>query len=459
MEAWENFLKLQEADLGAATILKWLHPLKILRFDACNLYLEATDSFQISWFEEHIRPRALSSLYNNNKKKIRVHLTLAKADPTTPTNKSESNKTKNFPPQKNDLIFDTIDPTFSFEQFIEPPETPLPFKLLSTLNAKEAPPFNPIYLYGDSGRGKTHLLMATTNHLRKQGLKVVYARADTFTEHVVAAIRAGEMRAFRQAYRNVDALVIDDVQVFARKAATQEEFFHTFNTLHMDGKLVVLAADCAPQGLQNIEPRLVSRFEWGIVLQVGALNQEELLRMLEKKTQAMNCPLSPELMTFLLENFPSNTKSLTRALQALILRSHLDDRDHHLPNLHVTIYQAKVILNDLIVEEQKNKLTAPKILQHICDYFGLPPEDLLSKAQSRDRVLPRQIAMYFCRKELKLSFIKIGDVFAKDHSTVMSSVKLIQTAIDNGQRDVIDPIEAIRKRFRLEAGSQIICGA
>lgn len=458
MEAWENFLKLQEADLGSATVLKWLHPLKIIRFDACNLYLEATDSFQISWFEEHIRPRILSSLYNNNKKKIRVHLSLARKDPSNKSSEVEVSRNKNAAHlQKNELIFDTIDPSFSFEQFIDPAETPLPFKLLSTIEGKESPPFNPIYLYGESGRGKTHLLMALTQRLRKQGLKVVYARADTFTEHVVAAIRAGEMRAFRHAYRNVDALIIDDVQVFARKAATQEEFFHTFNTLHLEGKLIVLAADCAPQALANIEPRLISRFEWGIALPLGALSHDELLRMLEKKAKAMNCPLSPQLLTFLLETFPSGTKSLTRALQALILRTHLDENDHHLPTLTISIYQAKVLLNDLIVEEQKYKLTPPKILQHVCDYFGLLPDDLLGKAQSRDRVLPRQIAMYLCRRELKLSFIKIGEFFSKDHSTVMSSVKLIQSGIESGNHDIIDPIEGIRKRFRstMEAGSKV----
>ncbi len=460
MEAWENFLKLLEADLGEATVLKWLHPLKIIRFDACNLYLEATDSFQINWFEEHIRPRVLSSLYNNNKKKIKIHLTVAKKElPGTAENTQIKIASKhNALPQQEELTFDTIDPYFTFEQFIEPSDAPLPFKLLSMLNSKETPPFNPIYLYGESGKGKTHLLMAAATHLRKQGLNVVYARAETFTEHVVAAIRAGEMRAFRQAYRNVDALLIDDVQVFARKAATQEEFFHTFNTLHLAGKLIVIAGDCPPQALSNIEPRLISRFEWGIVLPMGSLDQSELQKMIEKKAKAMNCPLSQEMITFLLETFPSNTKSLTRALQALILRTHLDESNYHLPVRNVTTHQAKVLLNDLITEEQKFKLTPPKILQHVCEHSGLLLDELLGKAQSREKVLHRQIAMYFCRKELKLSYIKIGEIFSKDHSTVMSSVKLIQTSIDNGKRDIIDPVESIRKRLRSHVGTKELCG-
>lgn len=445
MEAWDKFLVQLETDLGTATVLKWLHPLKIIRFDACNLYLEATDSFQINWFEEHIRPKVLSSLYNNNRKRIKVHLTLSKKDAETV---KALEKKKDFSVQSTrELTFDALDPHYCFEEYIELSSSPLPLKILSSLEAKQGPTYNPIYVYGESGRGKTHLLIAAAQHLQKQGLKVLYARAETFTEHVVAAIRAGEMSSFRQAYRNVDALLVDDVQVFARKAATQEEFFHTFNTLHLAGKHIILAADCAPQELPNIEPRLVSRFEWGIVLPLGAPTQEELVEMLNIKAKAMNFPLSQKLITYLLETFKT-TKSLIRALQALILRTHLDETTHHFPAPTITVPQVKALLNDLIVEEEKNKLTPQKIIQHVCEYFGLLPADLLGKAQNRDRVLPRQIAMYFCRQELKLPFVKVGELFSKDHSTVMSSVKLVQGAVENGQRDVVDPLEAIRKRLQ-----------
>lgn len=446
MEAWENFLKHQEEELGTATVLKWLRPLKLLHFDACNLYLEAKDSFQVNWFEEHIRPKVLSSLYNNNKKRIKVHLTISKNSPEPNLNgKGRASNQENTQPQKCELTFDTIDPDCSFENFVEPSNNLLPIKLCSSLNAKPPITFNPIYIYGDAGSGKTHLLMATAIHLQKQGLKVIYVRADTFTEHVVSAIRSGEMKDFRQAYRSADVLIVDDVQVFARKAATQEEFFHTFNTLHLAVKQIILAANCAPQELTNIEPRLISRFEWGISIPLGNLSQTELITMLEKKAQAFHFPLSKNLSTFLLDTFKSGTKSLTRALQALILRTHLDKTS---PHAAISVAQAKTLLNDLIIDEQKIALTPTKIIHLVCEHFGIRPEDLLEKSQSRDRVLPRQIAMYFCRKDLQMPFVKIGELFSKDHSTVMSSVKLIQTGINNSQRDVIDPLESIRKRFR-----------
>lgn len=444
MEAWNQFLTGQESELGKETVLKWLHPLKIIRFDACNLYLEAKDSFQINWFEEHIRPKIIVQLLNNNKKRIKVHLSLAKEAAISDETLIRQ-KTKQLEVQ-HELIFDTIDPHLCFEEYIDPKENPIPFKLLSQLDLKQVT-FNPIYLYGESGRGKTHLLMATAQRLRQQGLKVLYVRADTFTEHVVAAIRAGEMSAFRQAYRCADVLLVDDVQIFARKAATQEEFFHTFNTLHLAGRQIILAANCAPQELSNIEPRLISRFEWGVVLPLTDLSKEEKIAMLETKAKALKSPLPSKMTNFLLETFKS-TKSIVKALQAFILRTHLNKEYGHLTHAKISIAETKVLLNDLIIEEQKNKLNASVILQHVAEYFGLLPEDLTGKAQSRDRVLPRQLAMYLFRKELQLSFTKIGEFFCKDHSTVMSSVKNIQKAIDNAELDKIDILEAIRKRLR-----------
>lgn len=450
MEAWENFLKHQEEELGVATVQRWLRPLKLLHFDACNLYLEAKDTFQVNWFEEHIRPKILSTLFNNNKKRIKVHLTISKNAPENAgrnlIGKGRNSNQENTQQQKYDLTFDTIDPNFSFENFIELSSNPLPVRLCSSLDGKNLT-FNPIYIYGDAGAGKTHLLMATALHLQKQGLKVIYARADTFTEHFVSAIRSGEMKDFRQAYRSADALFVDDVQVFARKTATQEEFFHTFNTLHLAGKQIILAANCAPQGLTNIEPRLISRFEWGISIPLGNLTQPETIEMLEKKATSLHFPLTKNLMNFLLDTFKNGTKSLTRALQALILRTHLDEAGYAKPHAPISLQQAKTLLNDLILEEQKNILTPVKIIQHVCDHFGIRPEDLLEKSQSRDRVLPRQIAMYFCRKELQMPFLRIGELFSKDHSTVMSSVKLVQKAFDNSNREVTDPLESIRKRL------------
>lgn len=443
-----------EGELGSDTIQKWVKSLKVLKFDACNLYLEARDSFQAMWFEEHVRQKAQAKLLNNNKKRIRVHLSVGNA-PLPPAKKRISKakqETASTGPKFN-LLFDELDPHCTFRTYSLTGDRQLPWKLLSDLaNTPHDPAvglgvFNPIYLHGPAGTGKTHLLMAVTEALKAHRIKALYVRAETFTEHVVAAIRAGEMSLFRQAYRNIDVLVVDNVQVFARKGATQEEFFHTFNTLHIGGKQIILSANCSPAELQLIEPRLVSRFEWGIVLPLQQYTKEERKLILEKKADSLEFKLHPKLNDFLTETFKSSLHAPIKALKALILRTHMQQQDGRIPAPAISVQSARALLNDLIIEEHQRAVTVDKIMQTVSEHYGIRTEDILGTAQSRDCVLPRQIAMHLCRTELKLPFMKIGDHFSKDHSTVMASVKLIQRGIEQNSPDLVNSIDSIKKKL------------
>lgn len=457
MQAWENFLQQLTRELGADTVNKWLRTLKVVRFDAWNLFLEAKDSFQALWFEEHIRSKVLSSFVNNNNKKIRVHLAVAnapqkKTGAATPSNKTASKQSAQ--PAQFALTFDELDPYCTFDQFVLTEANDLTYQVLtrtSGIDSKAAPElgaFNPIYISGRGGSGKTHLMMACVHCLRHRGLNVIYCRAETFTEHVVGAIRAGEMGIFRQTYRNSDVLCIDDVHILARKGATQEELFHTFNTLHLEGKQIILASKCAPGELQQIEPRLVSRFEWGIALTLEALDKEGVATILQKKATALRFPLHPKVAHFLLETFTSSTKSLIRALEALILRTHLQESSSR-SIVGVTVAHAQRILEDLIHEEEQLAITPTKVVQAVAEQYGIKPEDIFGKAQSRDCVLPRQVAMYLLRNELKLPYMRIGELFSKDHSTVMSSVKSIQKGFDGEDQQLAATVLAISKKLKV----------
>jgi len=446
MYAWDNFIAQQEQEVGAATVSKWLRPLKVLRFDACNLYLEAQDSFQAMWFEEHIRQKINGKLLNNNHKKIRVHLCVANA----PTKAKPKSKTKEIvEPRKAphfNLLFDCPDPNLTFATYTASEENGMALKLLTQITEQpgsEPAAFNPIYLHGPSGSGKTHLLAAAFHAYQEKGIKPLYVRAETFTEHVVSAIRSSEMGAFRNTYRHVDVLLIDNVQVFSKKGATQEEFFHTFNTLHLSGKQIILSANCSPNELEMIEPRLVSRFEWGIVLPLTPPAPEILLSILQKKAESLRFSLHPRVAEFLLETFASS-KSVIRALEALVLRSHL----HHLQGT-LTVLQARHYLDDLIQEESRARLTPQIVVEKVAQHFGIKSEDIMGKAQSRDCALPRQIAMYLCRTHLKLPFMQIGDAFSKDHSTVMTSVKLIQKGLDENNSDISQPHRVLIKKLSI----------
>lgn len=459
MHAWDKFIASQELELGKETVQKWLKTLKILRYDACNLYLEAQDAFQAMWFEEHIRQSIQLKLFNNNNKRIKVHLSVANAADKTKNSRSKKEKQTEAPKSTFDLQFDEIDPYCCFSNFVVTNGNELTYKVFSQLagyhpdkaggmSAPELGAFNPIYLHGASGIGKTHLLMATAHLLRQKGIKVLFSRAQTFTDHVVSAIRAGEMSLFRQAYRNSDVLIVDDIHVFSRKGATQEEFFHTFNTLHVAGKQIILSANCAPGDLQHIEPRLISRFEWGIVLGLEPPSPEELSKILQQKATAMDYPIHPKVMEFLLDSFGS-CKSINRALEALILRTHLNGDTNQSIHHQLTVPMARQILSDLIHEEQQSALTPTRIIQGVAEHFGIKPEDILGKAQTRDCVLPRQISMHLLRHQLKLSFVKIGDLFEKDHSTVMSSVKLIQKGIETDDKEIANAYRIIYKKIKI----------
>ncbi|MBA3722371.1 MAG: chromosomal replication initiator protein DnaA [Parachlamydiaceae bacterium] len=451
MQAWEQFLQSQEVELGIETVKKWLRNLKIQRFDACNLYLEARDSFQALWFEEHIRSKAHSKLFNGNNKRIKVHLAIANAP--LPQKKSKEKLKKKDDQPSFLLTFDELDPLCTFQNSVVNEDNQLTHKLLTEIaglsknksqSVTKLGSFNPIYLYGKGGSGKTHMLMSLAHAFQTKGLKIVYVRADTFTDHVVTAIRAGQMSIFRQAYRNIDALIVDDVHIFSRRGATQEEFFHTFNTLHLEGKQIILSANCSPQELQMIEPRLVSRFEWGIVLPMKPLQKEEMQQILNIKAEALQFPLPPKIAEFLVETFVSNPKALIKALEAIILRSHIDP-ENSVNNL--SIPAVKTLLADLLIEEQKSTLTNTKIIQAVADQYGIRAEDILGKAQSRDCSLPRQLAMYLCRQQLKLPFMKIGEIFSRDHSTVMSGIKQIQTIIDANDRELTSAYFSIIKKL------------
>lgn len=432
MKAWEEFLHRQVLEIGEASVKKWLRPLRVVRFDAQNLYLEAKDSFQALWFEEHIRKK-LDAFCNNNSRKIKVHLTLAGRLPL----KSRPKQIEEGAVYKP--AFEELNALLTLNRFWTSDANSVTLQIVQEFLSQ----YNPVFLYGPAGVGKTHLLTALAHLLSEKGLKVTYARADTFTEHVVTAIRASEMRHFREAYRNTDVLILDDVHELAHKAATQEELFHTFNALHLSGKQIFLSSPQSPSQLPFIEPRLISRFEWGIVLQLLPYEKKDLLEILELKCQALKFPLHMKVREWMVDTFKSGPKALVRALEALILRNHALKQT----STTLTVLFIKHQLQDLVEEENKAALTTDKILHQVAEQFGIRVDDILGGSQTRESSLPRQIAMYLCRTSLKLPYKKIGDTFSRDHSTVMTSVKTIEKALQDPHSSIDATLSLILKKL------------
>lgn len=432
MRAWEDFLVELEKPFGKETVDKWLRTLKILRFDACNLYLQPCDSFQAMWVQEHIAPLAKKQFCNNNGHRINLHIeALEPKGDKTPAPSVMAGELK----FENDITY----PHCSLEQFVASKENSMTYKIFCNLLGfdpeagvnKDLPKdkLNPIYIYGPGGTGKTHLLMAAATQLSQHGQKVFFVKADTFTQHVVNAIRSSKMQSFRQAYRTADVLIIDDVDVFGRKAATQEELFHTFNTLHTSGKQIILSSRTNPRLLEYIEERLISRFEWGITLPLEkSFDQSVLTSILDKRLSLFRMEITDSLRDFIINHFKTPS-SLSKALE--YLQSHFQSSYQSLELSHV-----EPILQRLCDQEQKLQLNPERILDAVAVAFGIRKEDIISKSQTRDSVLPRKIAMYLLRRELKLPYMKIGSLFERDHSTVMSSIKQVKKDLDNNNPDI-----------------------
>ncbi len=430
MLAWDTFLTQLEQQLGSQVVNQWVKSLRVVQFDAANLYLEAENTFQINWFEEHIRPRLKKNFVNNNLRPIAVHLQIA-SEKTEKTLSIAARSTS------YEIKPDPLEAEFTFEHFFSSKHNLIPYELLKELDSSTLSlgTFNPLFIYGPHEAGKTHLLMAAAHALQHKK-KVFFVRAETFTEHVVQAIRLGTMQNFRQTYRDIDVLIVDDVHVFAKKNATQEEFFHTFNTLHTSGKQIILSSHLAPSQLTEIEPRLISRFEWGLSASLEPSPQKK--EILERKAQLWNLSLPSETLDFLLNEIPKQT---IKALQALALRAE---------HVHIDPPLARKYLKDFLSREQEMLLKPEHIIQDLADHFGIKAEDLLGKSQTREFVLPRQIAMYACREKLKMPFQAIGELFGRDHSTVMSSVKQIQKGIlEEKKQDLIEAMRSCsKKEFR-----------
>lgn len=421
MPLWEDFLEFLDEQMGAQVIDRWVRSLKLVRFDARNLYLEAQDPLQVAWFEEHIRPLVKTHFLNPSQYPIRVHLQTPQSEkaPHSPT-----------PPSSFQLTPDRVDPELTLEHFIQSSPNAVAFQLISEITQTS---FNPIYLFGPRHSGKTHLLTAAAHLLQARGKKVFFVRADTFTSHVVQAIRQGSMQQLRETYRRIDALIIDDIDRFAKKAATQEEFFHTFNTLHLEQKPILLGSRYAPSQLTEIEPRLISRFDWGISV---ALEPTNALAVLQKKASLWKLPFSSELLKWLATSFQ---KDPLLALQALSLRA------KGVPSL--SPITAEPLLTDLLSRETEQKISFETILQITASHYGIVKEDILGKSHTRECVIPRQMAMFFCRHKLDLPYQAIGAMFHRDHSTVMASIRLVQKNLDDKKQDIVSAYQIIEAQL------------
>ena len=322
----------------------------------------------------------------------------------------------------------SLNPKYTFDTFVVGNSNR--FAHAAALAVAEAPAtsYNPLFLYGGVGLGKTHLMHAIGNAiLEKNNLsKVLYVTSEKFTNHLINSIRDNKTEEFRNTYRNVDVLLIDDIQFIAGKERIQEEFFHTFNTLHESGKQIIISSDRPPKEMKLLEDRLKSRFEWGLIADISNPDYETRLAILRKKAQFDNITIDDMILSNIATKIDSNIRELEGVLNKMIAKASLT----HSP---LTMEMAEKAINDIV--SQKEKIVSPEYIQEVvAKYFNLNPKDLKSSKRSNDLAYPRQIAMYLCRDIAQMQLARIGESFGKrDHTTVMHACRKIENEIkENG---------------------------
>jgi len=436
MQEWQNFLSLIKKHINTQSYRTWFKPIVPVKLEEKQLTVQIPSQFFYEWLEEHYSSliestrkevigedaKIIYSVVMNNNNNIIPYATVQK--------KKYSNAT-----DKDTLL----NPRYIFDNFVEGSSNQ--FAKAASLAVAEAPGktnFNPLLVYGGVGLGKTHLIQAIGNYSKQQGKikKILYVSSEKFTIDFINSISNNKTTEFSSFYRTVDLLLVDDIQFFIDKERTQEEFFHTFNALHQKGKQIVLTSDRAPKEHKGLEERLVSRFQWGLVVDIQPPDLETRMAILKKKAEEDNIGISSDVAHFIATHITSNIRELEGALIKLLAFSSLNGKE-------ITMELAKSVLKD-IIRYQNKQISIDKIQQVVASYYDMSENILKSKTRKQEAVLARQIAMYLSKKMTKHTLKTIGLHFGgRDHSTVVYAINEIQSMVegDSGLRDSLETLE------------------
>jgi chromosomal replication initiator protein len=318
--------------------------------------------------------------------------------------------------QKAIAVGSPLKPRHTFASFVVGASNQFAHAAAKAVAAQPGTHYNPLFVYGGVGLGKTHLVTAIAHELldRDPTLRIAYLSAEAFMNELISSLRRDRMETFKGRFREVDALILDDVQLLAGRERTQEEFFHTFNTLHDQRRQIVLTSDRVPRDIPELEDRLRSRFEWGLIADIQSPDLETRVAIIEKKADWLRIPLDHDVALFLAEHLASNVRELEGALTRLGARASLDRR-------HIDLDYVREVLRTS-VKPLRTAVTFDQITAAVCRRFSVDQRAMQSRRRSNDVALPRQVAMYLCRRLLGASFPRIGELFGRDHSTVIHGV-------------------------------------
>ena len=443
---WDGILQTirQENDLSNVAFKTWLLPLKVFRIEDHVLKITAP-------FEQ-------AATYVENKYKTFLYVAVAEAmgeeyEIKIITEDEASRETAYVPPAKKmpapipvDDQKTNLNPKYTFDTFVIARNNR--FAHASSVAVAESPgkEYNPLFLYGGVGLGKTHLMHSVAHYILQKDptKKVLYVTSEVFTNELIDSIRNGNntsMTKFREKYRNIDVLLIDDVQFIIGKESTQEEFFHTFNALHSANKQIIISSDRPPKDMETLEARLQSRFEWGLIADISSPDYETRMAILRKKEELDGYNIDDEVIRYIATNIKSNIRELEGALNKLVALSNLENRE-------ITISMAEEVLKDIISPNSKREVTPQVILDVVAEHYGVSSNDIIGGKRNSEIVVPRQIVMYLCREITDTSYKAIRILLGnRDHSTIISGDNKVRDKLAAGDTSLKSNIDTIRKKL------------
>ena len=432
-ELWSKAKELLKEETTVITYQTWIQPLELKSVNNNVIVLVASNPFQ----KDTIESRYLTLLTNTFN-----FITNKKCNVTIKLKDEEDEIVNNIAPVVNNksLINSGLNPKYTFDTFVVGSNNK--FAQAAAMGVADNPgsKYNPFFIYGGVGLGKTHLMHSIGNQIlmNNPNVNILYVTSETFTNQLINALRDQATEKFREKYRNIDVLLIDDIQFIANKKSTQEEFFHTFNTLYESGKQIVLSSDKPPKDIELLEDRLKSRFDWGLIADISNPDFETRLAILRKKTQLDNIIIDDEILSAIATRVDTNIRELEGTLNKLIAKASLTGTP-------ITMEMTERAINDIVAKQDK-VISSEYIQDVVGKYFSISPADLRGAKRSNDVTFPRQIAMYLCRNVAQMSLPQIGIDFGKrDHTTVMHACNKIENEIktNSNTRLIVESVKNI----------------
>jgi chromosomal replication initiator protein len=423
-QAWQAALGQLQMDMPKAAFDTWVRGTEFVSYEDGTFIVAVQNPYARDWLQSRLASTVTRLLTGIMGRTIEIRFTVWQMHPE-PALPSES------PYAPESSIEDsyqnpTLNPRYSFENFVVGTSNRLAHAASLAVADKPAQAYNPLFLYGGVGLGKTHLLHAIGNHCSRHGLQVLYVSSEEFTNDLINAIRTHTTQAFREKYRRIDVLLIDDIQFIAGKESTQEEFFHTFNTLHGQDKQIVISSDRPPKAMVTLEERLLSRFEWGLAADIQPPDIETRLAILRAKAERAGYRMPNDIMELIARRVQSNIRELEGALTRVAAFADLS-------GLPLTQQLVESALVDLL--PRRNDIRPDEVIRRVADVYGVTVDRILGRDRSRQVALPRQVAMYLLREESNISLPQIGETLGgRDHTTVMYGCDKVADLLERDDR-------------------------